>query len=293
MASAAAGERLGQRHQVALYSAQSTYGTPVTPATSLGACEWELENNSNNLRVFGPGSASALAVRGGTVESRARLRWSHVQTGVKTLLQKVGRSSSVVPLVTVGLGYKDDEGTPVRSASQLQDAKVGRLSLAFDKSQGNAPITAEMELVGGLITTVTSLDPATLATTPWMVADCHFTRGGSSYPIVALTCEIDNDLAPIYKVSGTAPSSFHRGHAELLERQIRVRGSMTLQATSGVTLLGQTISSFAAVMTCTNPDDAVSLILTFAGMTFDEETMSGKDELLWTIGYTATSCAIT
>src|SRR5687767_14280424 len=113
---AVAGEPLGRRHGVVLYSAQTTYGTPVTPATACGIFTVSHTQHSSNFDVRGPGSSNFVARKGGSIYSEISLRSESLQTGSKTLLGKAMRTSSVVPLITLGIGYSDDAGTPARSA---------------------------------------------------------------------------------------------------------------------------------------------------------------------------------
>lgn len=291
MANASAGEPLVLRHGVALYSAQTTYGTPVTPATSCGACMVGVRLPSNNVSVFGPGSATRLAVRGGSVRAEWTMRWEHAQTGIKTLLQKIGRTSGVAPLLTLGFGYSDDEGTPNRSAYQIQDCKVDRLSIRWDKSSGNAPVAVEMSGIGGLVTALTTLAPATLSTTPWMVADAYLTRAASAYPVRSFEVEVTNNLSPDAVIPGSAPASYHRGHSYLTEHNINVRGRMVRYGLPAVTVQGQTLSTAAMVLAMTNPDDAVAFTTTLASVDYSEEEFNLEKELLWNIPYEATSVA--
>lgn len=296
MADAAAGERLARRHGVVLYSAQTTYGTPVTPATSCGSCQVSWTRVSGNREMRGPGSPNRTAVKGGGTRTDWSLSWPDgVNTGCKTLLTKAQRASGVLPLVTLGFGYSDDTATPVRSADQIQDAKATHLGFSLEAGDGQSGIlTAEMSGVGGLITTLTTLAPATLATTPWTTDEAVFTKGGSAYPLRAFTLSLDHNVTPDYRIPGAAPSSFHRGHTYLTEHDETITGTITRYADSGVSLQGTTISTFAMVLALTNRVDSVVLTLTFATVDFGEERIEiGPDGVMYHNTFAAHTLAIT
>src|SRR5579862_6011423 len=150
MANAASGEPLGFRNAVVLYGVQSAYGTPATPATSAGLARVSWTKCSSNAYFQGPGSAGFQARKGGSTFVDWTVQLPAVQTGAKSLLQKAARSGGVLPLLTLGLGYQDDQPTPNRDADEIQDCKVNLLRLGLDASSGHGPLVASLSGIGGL-----------------------------------------------------------------------------------------------------------------------------------------------
>ncbi len=288
-----AGEPLARRHGVVLYSAQSTYGTPVTPATGCGIFTVSHTQHSSNLDVRGVGSPNFVARKGGSAYSEISLRSEALQSGSKTLLQKAMRSSNDVPLITLGIGYQDDAGSPARSADQIQDAKIGSMSLGLDASSGHGPLTCELNVVGGLITVLTSLAPALITSTPWMTYEGVLTKGGSAFGCRTFNVNVNQNLSRDHQIPGSAPASFVRGHSYLTAHDEMITGSVSRYVRIGDTVQASTITQSAMVLTLTNLVDSVALTLTFATVDFDNEKLDeDANGIFWSADFTAKTLVI-
>lgn len=283
---------MARRHGVVLYSAQSTYGTAVTPATACGIFAVSNVQKSNNLDLRGPGSPNFVARKGGSIYSEWSMRSPSLQTGSKTLLTKAVRASGVVPMITLGFGYSDD-GTPTRSADQIQDCKIGSMSLGLDASSGHGPLTCELSGVGGLITVLTTLAPATLSTTPWMTYEGVLTKGGSAYPVRTWNVNVEQNLSRDHVIPGATPSTFVRGHTYLTEHDETISGSVSRYIRQGDSQQAATITSSAMVLTLTNLVDSVVLTLTYTSVDFENEKMDiDEGGIFWSADYTAKTLTI-
>lgn len=289
MAIAANGEPLAYRHATCHYSAQTDYGTAVAATTAIGACEATSIRQSSNLSVRGPGSPNRLAVKGQETYSEVSIRFPAVQTGSKTLLTKAFRSSGTVPINTISLGYEDDvTPTSTKSADQIQDCKIARARFSLDASGGNGPLSVDLDVVGGLVTTVTNIARSTLSTTPMNTYEAVLTRGGSAFEVRAWDMEIAHRLSRDHIIPGTAPATFVRGHKYLTEHEETITGNMTLYKRSGVSVQANTVSTAASVLTLTNLVDSVVFTITFATMDFDSEQMAiSNDGIFFSVPFQA------
>jgi hypothetical protein len=284
---AVSGEPLARRHGVVLYSAQSTYGTAVTPATGVGIFNTSHTQHSSNTDFRGPGSANFVARKGLSTYTEWSLRSEGLQTGSKTLLLKAQRTAGVMPLITLGIGYQDD-GTPTRSADQIQDCKIGSMSLGLDASSGHAPLSCELSGVGGLITVLTTLAPALLTTTPWDTSEGVVTLAAGAYALRTFSVQTNQNLSRDHVIPGAAPSSFKRGHAYLTEHDESISGSISRYLRSGVSIQADTITQQAMVVVLTNRVDSATLTLTFATVDFDNEKLDeDQNGLFWSADFTA------
>lgn len=285
---AVAGEPLGRRHGVVLYSAQPTYGTAVTPATGVGIFNTSHTQHSSNTDFRGPGSANFVARKGLSTYTEWSLRSEALQTGSKTLLLKAQRASGVIPMITLGIGYQDDAGTPGRSADQIQDCKIGSMSLGLDASSGHGPLSCELSGVGGLITVLTTLAPALLTTTPWDTSEGVVTLAGAAWALRTFTVQTNQNLSRDHVIPGVAPSTFKRGHAYLTEHDEEISGSISRYARSGVSIQADTITQQAMVVVLTNRVDSATLTLTFATVDLDNEKWDeDANGLFWSADFTA------
>lgn len=293
MADASAGEPLAYRHGVVLYSAQVTKGTPVTPATSCGNARVGWTQHSGNASFRGPGSASRTAVKGGGIYTDWNIRYEALQTGAKALIQKAARAAGVLPLLTLGFGYQDDVAIPNRSADQIQDCKIGSLRMGLDASGGHGPLSAEISGVGGLITVLTTLAPATLVTTPWMTYEGVFTRAAAAYQLRSWDMELNHNLSRDHVIPGATPASFQRGFSYLTEHAEAITGSISRYAAPGVAIQGNTVSTFAMQLVLTNLVDAAALTLAFTSVDFDEmQTSEDENGIFYSWNYEATGLTI-
>lgn len=294
MANASLGEPLGFRSSVVLYSNETTFGTPVTPANSLGICTVNLTKHSSNAFYYGPGSATFLAAKGGEAWSEWGIRFPAIQSGHKTFLQRVARTDGEVPSNTLAFGYQDDvAGTPNRSADQIAGARINTLELNLDATGGHGPLTGGVTGMGFPPTTVTTLAPATLTSTPFWSYEGVVTRAGSAYPVRSFSMNLTNNLRRDHVIPGATPGSNIRSHKYLSSHNIEVSGQVSRYEAPGVSVLANSISQFAMVLTLTSLE-AGSLVLTFANVSFDDETVDQDENgIFWSFGYRAQSVAIT
>lgn len=287
------GEPLSYRHGVCLWSAQTTYGTPVTPATSAGTVDATLTRGSGNQSFFGPGSATLFAQKGGLTTSDIELAFRAIQNGgSKSLLLKAVRAAAgSLPLITFGIGEQDDTPTtPLKRAKQVQDCKVDTLSLNFDASSGHGPLTASMGIIGGLCSDLTSLVPSAITASPYYTYECALTEEGSGYEVRSLAFNLANNLRRDTVIPGATPSSFIRGHKYLTEGNIVITGSISRFVPSGQNVHANTLSERDLVITATNLDDATTLVLTITDAVYDNERTAVSEEgILYTYDYTARS----
>lgn len=277
MANASNGEPLAYRHAVVLYSSQSAYGTPVAPATSCGLASAAHTMHSSNVRFRGPGSANLITRKGGSTYTEWNLNFPGIQTGMKTLLQRAVRSSGVLPLFTLGLGYQDDQGSPNRDADQIQDCKVNALELGLDVSGGHAPLTGSLSGIGGLVSNLTSLAPATLATPPWMSYEGVVLQEGAAYPLRSLQISVNHNLSRDHVIPGTAPASFVRGHSYLTEHAEVISFNLQRYAEGAVDVQASTLTEYDISIVLTSLDNAATLTIALTDCDYDTKA-PGRDE---------------
>lgn len=294
MAIVASGDPLELRHGVALYSAQTTLGTPVTPATTVGAALVGVDKQSNNREFRGPGSANRYAVKGGMTICPWQIRWDGLQSGVKTLLLKAQRVDGVCPMLTLGFGYQDDTTpTPAKSADQIPDCKVGSLELTYTAGNDHNPISGTMSGLGRVPTTLTSLAPATSTTTPWYTYEAVVTRGGTAFPLVDYSVTLNHNLTPKTRLPGATPASQKRSPFYISEGDEMISGSLRAYNPTGVAVQADSISTAAMVVVLTNLVDAVTLTLTYTGVDFTNENQEHTaDGLFWSCNWGATTLVI-
>lgn len=292
MALYANGDPLPLRDGVALVSAQVSYGTAVTPATSLGAVRCNHTKQGNAQAFFGPGSANAFAIKGGSTPTEWELSWEAIQAGVKPMLVRAVRPAKVLPVFTLGLGYADDTGTPAKSADQIQDCKVGQLNMSLDASGGHGPLTANMSGLGGLVTPLTTLSPATFATGPFYsyeaVLESDDGGGAAGFPVRSFSLAVNHNLRHGYRIPGATPGSFIRGPFALVEHFENISGSISLFTRSGEDPHADTLQELDWTLTFTNLSDASTIAITLGDLVLSNERFEMSDEgLIWSCDYIA------
>jgi hypothetical protein len=293
MANAASGEPLGYRNGVVLYSAQSTKGTPVTPATAVGNARVYWTQKSGTHRYRGPGSANLTARKGGEAYTEFSLRFPALQSGAKSLLQKATRTGGALPLVTLGLGYQDDQGSPNRSADQIQDCKIGSARLGIDASGGHGPLWCDLSGIGGQIAALTTLAPATNNSAPFMSYEGVFTKAGSAYELRTFELGLEHHLSRDHVIPGAAPAAFQRGFKYLTEHAEVITGKLSRYQRSGVSVQAAAVSTFALQLALTSLDDASTLTLALGGVDFDTETCDEDDNgIFWSVAFEAQTLTI-
>ncbi len=288
------GEPLSMRHGVGLYSAQTTLGTAVTPATTIGPATFGHTKRSNNTSFRGPGSPNRYAVKGGMTLTEWEINWAGLTSGVKTLLGKGTRTAGLLPLITLGFGYKDDTSpTPAKSADQIQDCKVGSLELSYEAGDDHNPITGGISGIGGLITELTTLDPATDTSTPFYTYEAIALLDAGAYEMVSFNVSVNHNLNPKTAIRGAAAASFPRGPKYYLEGDEVITGSITRYRRMTVSPFADCPSAAGDLsIVLTNLCDATTLTLALTNLSYDNERFEGADNLLWSADFEATSFAI-
>jgi hypothetical protein len=287
------GEPLSRRHGVGLYSAQTTLGTAVTPATTIGPATFGHTKRSNNTSFRGPGSPNRYAVKGGMTITEWEISWDGITSGVKTLLQKSTRTAGLLPLITLGFGYKDDAGTPAKSADQIQDCKVGSLELSYEAGNDHSPISGSISGIGGLITELTTLNPALDTSTPFMTYEALALLDGAAYEMVSFNVNIDHNLNPKTAIRGAAAASFPRGPKYYLEGDEVITGSITRYRRMTVNPFADCPSATGDLsIALTNVCDATTLTLNLVNLSYDNERFQGEDDLLWSADFEADTFSI-
>jgi hypothetical protein len=260
-------ELLPRRVGVLLYSAETTWNTPVEPATAIigpGTASWTEQGNPQYFT--GIGSPDPHAQRPGdtwvewTVEATALL------TEAKAFLQKVLRSSGVLPPFTLGIGFIDDAGAIL--IDQIAGCKLERISLSVDRSSENNPVTATFSGIGTTITELTA-DIAGVAptTSPWMARDATLNRGGSAFPARSFELEIANDLSRNYLIPGSSPS---RSPSSITEHDREITFTVNRPKKAGVALQGATQTE-ADIVLALAAVDGTSLSITLEDASFENE----------------------
>lgn len=285
----ASGEPLVLRNAVALVSAQSVLGTAVTPATVLGDCRVSNTKHSDNRNFRGPGSANRIGVKGGTTSSDWRMAFGSVTSLQKPMLLRAFRASGLLPYFTLGLGYKDDAGTPVSSADQIQDCKVGSLELNLDTGDRHNPLTASMSGMGLGTTNLTSLNPAVLLTQPYMSYEAVL-NDGAAFPVRTLSVSVNQNISLVTHVPGVTPSSFVRAPFAIIEHFEAINGKISLYAPPSVNVQANTIVLKTLTLAFTNLDDASTLVLTLTNCSYDNLEQAQSDQgILWSFDFEATT----
>jgi hypothetical protein len=286
MATYAAGEPLPFRDAVALQSAQVTWGTPVTPATSLGIVRGNHIKRGSMQTFRSPGSANLQARKGGSAYTEWSLNWPAIQVGSKAMFVKGVRVSKTLPFFTLGMGYQDDTGTPAKSADIIADCKINQLSLNLDTSSEHSPLTGSMSGIGGAATTSTALVAAHFTTAPYMSYEAAFTSEAAAYPLRTFSLEVNHNLQRGHRIPGATPASNPRGHFALTEGDEVITGSISLYTRTGQNPHANTITELDGVMTFTNLDDASTLVITLTDMVLDNENWENAEGgIVWSADY--------
>lgn len=236
---------LKARHGALLYSAQTTQGTAVTPATAAGIVGYEVTSDADLRRIDTIGQAGALFFKPGVSRVDFDVPIEAVQTAA--ILQRAIRVSGEVPWTTFGFGYVEDSGT--KYAWQVQDCKVNRLELRLE---AGGLLTGSVSGTGGLITDLTTLSPAQLTPTPFMSYEAVLTKDAAAWEAQSFQLTVDNQIEVQSMIPGTAPSSFKRGWSYQTEGPLEVSGEITRFVKSGVDLQADTLADFTLALTMTD-----------------------------------------
>lgn len=287
---ASATEPMKGRHGVLLYSAQSSKGTAVTPATAVGLASVDRTSDSGMTPVYGLGSPNALFFKPGVARVDFNISIAQLQT--KAFLEQAVRTSGVLPYFTLGCGFDPDSGTSY--AAQIQDCKIHSFDFAADQG---GPASCSFTGVGGAITDLTSLSAANLSETPLWFYEGVMLKGGSAYEINGIRVNVNHNVDVQSVIPGAAPSSFKRGWSYQTEGLEVVTGEITRFTRSSINLQGDTISDFALQIAFTDIAGGMtpnSLTLALADAKFGAETqrMSPDGDIVWTTPFMAKTWSV-
>lgn len=285
---AVSGEPIHGRHGVLLYSAQSVKGTPVTPATPIGAASFDVTIDGDLKPIHTLGKAELLAIKPGLTKTDFSIQIEAVQN--LAVLSAAIRSGGVLPWVTFGFGWSYDSGG--NYAKQVQDCKVHRAEISLE---AEGMLTASLSGVGGLVTDVTTLVAAHLTDKPFTWYEATFTKGGVGYEIRSFNVSIEQNVNVQACIPGVAPSSFARGWKYQTEGNYSITGEITRYALSGVNVQADCPADFDLVLTMTDKCDSEhTLTITASDCQFGQEkfTLSPENELMVTLPFIASGISI-
>lgn len=287
MSNAASSEPLPLRTAVVKWAAQSGFGTAASLTTSTGIALASFNKQSNNAFYRGPGSPNFVTAKGGETYADLSLRYPALQTGVKALILKANRASGVVPFISLGIGYEDDQGTSNKSVERFRDVVITGLALAFDASGGPAPLTADLTLFGTVADTVTSLTRATDTTSPWMTYEAAVTNEGSGYPVVAFSLNVAHNVTRDHVAPGSTPASNPRSCTFITTHDEVITGSITRYAAIGHNIQANTLAEKDLVVTFTSLDAGTTVLtVTLNNCIFNNEQHEQTEQgLRWSADF--------
>lgn len=282
------GEPLKRRHGVALWKAQSVYGTAVTPDTAMGIVNFDVTSDAGMQSIYAIGGADPLFLKPGNAATPFTISINNMQTSA--LLLQGQRSSGVLPWITIALGFVDDAGTGY--AWVVQDCKIATMDVAL---QAGAALTGSLSGTGGLIAVSTALTAANLSPTPFWSYEAVLTKGGSAWESVGFRMTQSHSVTVDHIIPGVAPSSYKRGWRYQTEGDRVMTGELTRFAKSAIDLSASTISSFAMVLAMTDiiggmTPNAISL--TYSGVKFGSERLAMADDFRATTPFLSTGLVI-
>lgn len=190
---------LHSRNGVALWSPQAAKGTAVTPATAVGMCGYNVTDDADVRHLFSIGQANLFKSKGGVAKVPFSLQIPRLQD--KALLLRAVRDATTktLPYSTFGFGSQDGSTS---EAWQVQDCMLHQIDLSLE---GNGSfLTASMQGVGGIITVLSSLNPAFLAPTPFMTYEAVMTLGGAAFEVKGFRVSVNHNVNVEAMISGAA-----------------------------------------------------------------------------------------
>lgn len=290
MANAAVGEPLALRSAVTKWAAQSAFGTASTLTTSLGIGLAGFNKNSNNARFRGPGSPNVVAKKGGSVYTDWNVKFPAAQTGIKALLLKAVRASGVLPYISLGIGYEDDESTSNKSVERIRDSVITGLNLSYDCFNDHAPLVADLTGFGTVVDTITNLTKATLTTKPWMSYEAAVLMEGAAYVLPKLDLSVAHTVSRDYVAPGSTPASNPRAPNYITCHDEVITGSISRFQALGHNVLANTVGDKDIGIIWTSLDDSVVLTLVLTDCDFANERHEETEQgLRWSADFEANS----
>lgn len=209
---------------VVLYSDQPTFDTPVTPATPLGICEFNVTDDGDFRSFFTVGSKNVHKVKAGIAKVDWQIRFS---AGTKTHLLRGLRSSGVLPWNTIGFGSDAVDAAP--EAWQVSDCKVDQMEISMDRG---GTLEASLQGIGRQITTITSLTASAAAAgteDPLFSYEAVVTLGGVAFECHGFRISVNHNLLMESVLRGASVADAKlRLWDYLTEGNEEISGSVTL-----------------------------------------------------------------
>lgn len=209
---------------VVLYSDQPTFDTPVTPATPLGICEFNVTDDGDFRSFFTVGKKNLHKVKAGI----ARVDWQiRFEAGTSDHLLRGLRTSGVLPWNTIGFGSDAVDATP--EAWQVSDCKVSQMEISLDRG---GSLQASLQGIGRQITTITSLTASAAAAgteDPLLSYEAVVTLASSAFECHGFRISVNHNLEMESVIRGASVADAKlRLWDYLTEGNEEISGSITL-----------------------------------------------------------------
>lgn len=289
MSNASLGEPLALRNAAVKWSAQPTYGTPVTPATSAGIGLAGKRKVTNNHRLRGPGSPNFVVKKAGSAYTEWALRYQAVQSGIKGLLQRAVRVNGTLPLSTLGVGYEDDEAVSNKSMDQIQDCVINQLELSLDAFNEQNPLAANLSGFGAPDPTVlTNQARALLTSTPWIAYEAVFTKDTAAFECGNFNLSVNHNASRDSIIPGAAPVTPKRGHRYVTCHDEVITGSIVRYRKVGHNVHADVPDDVDLLLVFTNIVDAATLTIPLTDVDFDNENEEHTEQgIRWSADFEA------
>lgn len=286
-------EVLLSRNAIILYSAQTTWGTPVTPATAVGIVSYDVTSDTDLRDIYSIGAAGVKFFKPGINSVDWNINITNLQT--KAFLLKAVRASGALPLITLGFGYKDDAGTAY--LWQVQDCKIGAFDL--DVTAGNT-IPVSTSGPGRLITNLSAGTAAHLTAAPFFSYEAVFTKAAAAYESRRVRIAVDHHIQKINVVHGAAPSTLKRFPKYFPEGKEEVSGEIERFQKSAANLQADTLTDFAMSLVLTDIAGGCApnaMTLATADTQWGSERQTASDDpdepMTWTTPFKAKTFSLT
>ena len=293
-----AGEPLEGRHGVIAYSAQTVWGTAVTPATAVGICDIEDVEDADVREIQGLGQAGAQFLTLGELREEFNIQ-NFLPQGEEFLVKCI-RASGVLPWLTLAIGYQDDAATPAKWTRQVQDCKVGQLEMTLESG---GLFTSSASGVGGLVTELTGVSGIApiLDTTnqPFHWYEAVLTSGGSALEADSFRVSVNHNLRRKHPILGAAPGSgplltAPRLWKYLPEGRLQIAGEVATFGKMSTDLQANTQAGVSVVLTLTSKGSSGVITITLTGTKFGQGRLAGQreGELMFRYNFIATGITI-
>lgn len=291
MALLATDEPLDGSHLIVLYSVQSEYGTPVTPANAVGLVRADITSDADLKKIFGPGASTALFFKGGIASVEFDFTFEAIQDAAFWLNGiRSSEAPRVLPWLTIGVGLIDDADTVW--GWQIQDCKIGEMDIeaeADDFQKGS------VRGIGGAISPLSGVTPANIADSPIYSYEILTTRNGAAFPTKGFKISLNNNIRKVATLRGTARETFKRGWDYLTEGNVDVTGEITRYRSTGVNMQADVVATADLVLTAASLAGGSNITATVYDAAFGQERFAGGagEDAIFTIPFEARNLALT